>query len=214
MKIFLCLTLIVLTQVNGRICNSTNDVSERQFPVQMCLPDFRFSIDWWAQLGVDQFYIFINSNEFISDEYSCLDEWIEAHKKFGHWTIWAIFLNTLSQAESNLKARFCDLGERHFPDLQPSKKLDDCEKCTYAMNIVEKAPKEFILQMNRQIIHDLQDKDFCGNHLWFETVAKMTECDDFVDKLVPNITKWFQGYIQNLGSSKACQYLSFCSSIG
>ena len=209
MKIFLCLTLIVLTQVNGRICNSTNDIIARQFPVQMCLPDFRFSIDWWSQLEVNQFYVFINSNEFISDEHSCHDGLIKAYEKFGHWVIVRIALNKLSQAESNLKAQFCDLGERHFPDLQPSKEQDDCEKCTYAMNIVEKAPEEFIIKMNRQIIHDLHD--FCGNPILFNTIAKLNECDDFIDKLVPNVTKWFQGYIQNLGSSKACQYLSFCN---
>ena len=210
MNIFLCLTLIVLTQVNGRICNSTKNVTARQFPNLKCLPDFKFSMDWWAKLGVTQYYVFINSNEFISDEYNCHDGLIKAHEKFGQFKIQIAF-NVLSQAEPNLKTQFCDLGERHFPDLHLVNNQDDCEMCKNAMNIVEKAPEEFILQMNRLIIHDLQDEGFCGDHYWFETVAKMTECDDFVDKIVPNVTKWFQGYIKNLGSSKACQDLSFCN---
>ena len=77
MKIFLYFTLIVFScSVNGRICASSDSFIKlytKQETDQNCLPDFKFSMDWWAQLGVNHFYVFVNRQEFLPDKFSCLD---------------------------------------------------------------------------------------------------------------------------------------------
>ena len=216
MKIFLYFTLIVFSSqscsVNGRICDSSDSFIKlytKQETDQNCLPEFNFSMDWWAQLGVNQFYVFVNRKEFLPDKFSCLDSLIEVNGTFGAYIQNAF--DALSNDESNLKTQFCSLGKKYLPDFHASHE-NECEMCKYAINIVENAPEIILQQMDKQIVNDLKGEGFCGDNSIFETKPDWTECDNFVNEIVPKVTKWFQDFIKHLGSSRACQNLSFCNS--
>ena len=65
--------------------------------------------------------------------------------------------------------------------------------------------------MDHKIIYDLQGEELCRNNTIFEDVKKIAECDDFIEAIVPKVTKWFQSYISGLTNTfKICRDLSFC----
>ena len=132
--------------------------------------------------------------------------------------------DTLSFHQEALKSDFCRnvylTEEYEKDDKYPTPFDSDCKKCKKVFNIFSYPSGTWEEWLKLDLINYLKGKNFCGNLDYFSDFYERYVCSvnkqtkggpptNLVNKIVPKIMDWFQGYMNGIGKSKSA-IAKFC----
>ena len=203
MELLVFLFFLGFFQVKGMTFEpeKLDSMNARNLRVKPCLPTL--SAEWWDEFFITPITEIIHVGPlyvcftFYPEVENCWEETIDKiddiMDKFGpHMeSLWS----SLQKFQPYLNGSFCNLQDSHYTTTGHTwYRYSECEKCKYAS-------QDFLKNSFASDVTDIFTKvlrhDFCHYMNSNSTDFGESECNAYVEDIIPKVRNWFQGHIKS-----------------